>query len=66
MLKKPLAAFGDWSYSNILTRFVVIVVGKRCFIQTRTSCSEIVLLITFPWESVPIFWGQFISREESK
>lgn len=66
MLKKPLGAFGDWSYSNILMRFVVIVVGKRCFIQTRTSCSEIAPLITFPWESVQLFWGQFISREESK
>lgn len=65
-LKSHFGAFGDWSYSNILMRFVVTVVGKRCFIQTRTSCSEIAPLITFSWESVQIFWGQFISREESK
>lgn len=66
MLKKPLGAFGDWSHSNILMRFVVIVVGKRCFIQIKTSCSEIVPLITFPWESFQSFWGQFISRGGSK
>lgn len=66
VLEKLLSAFGDRSRSNILMRFVVIVVGKCCFIETKTSCSEIVPLITFPWESFQSFWGQFISREGSK
>lgn len=64
--KSRLVLLETGATQNILMRFFVIVVGNCCFIQTRTSCSEIVPLITFPWESVQIFWGQFISREESK
>ena len=66
MLEKMLGAFGERSHSNILTRFVVVVVGKCCFIQTKMSWREIVPLITFPWESFQSFWGQFISREGAK
>lgn len=64
--KNHFGAFGDWSHSNILMRFVVIVVGKCCFIQTKTSCTATVPSITYPWESFQRFWGKFISREGSK
>lgn len=64
-LENPLGAFGDRSHSNILMRFVVVA-GKRCFIQTKMSCTEIAPVITFPWESFQSIWGQFISREGSK
>lgn len=49
-----------------LTHFNEICCRCYSFIETKMSGSEIVPLITFPWESFQSFWGQFISREASK